>query len=237
MGGRGVAGVVCAAALLTAPAPAAARDPYQLGSHRAFVAEVVRATPIRARPGDGPRRGTQGAVAPWGHGAVRLLVLGSALAPDGRRWLHVRLQRRPNTAAGWIRADDTRLSVTLWRILVSRRMRMLTLLRAGRVRWRTRIVIGRPATPTPAGLFAIAEIIRQPHGSELGPLALHLTAHSPVLFDYGGGPGRVAIHGRSGPLLADPLGSARSHGCIRVPNRAVLRLAHTVRAGTPVVVR
>lgn len=237
MRGRAVAVVVAGAALPITPAVAAASaDPYHLTSRRAFVAEVVRSTPIRALPGDGRQRGVQSAVAPWGHGAVRLLVLESALGPAGHRWLRVRLTRRPNGAFGWIRSDDTRLSQTPWRILVSRRLRRLTLLRAGRVRWRARIVIGRPATPTPTGLFAIAEIIRQPRGSELGPLALHLTAHSRVLFDYGGGPGRIAIHGRSGPLLSDPLGSARSHGCIRIPNQVLLRLTRTVRAGTPVVV-
>jgi hypothetical protein len=37
------------------------------------------------------------------------------------------------------------------------------------------------------------------------------TAYSDVLEDYGGGRGRVPIHGRSGAVLADPLGSARSH--------------------------
>jgi lipoprotein-anchoring transpeptidase ErfK/SrfK len=39
-----------------------------------------------------------------------------------------------------------------------------------------------------------------------------------VLDDYGGGPGRVAIHGRAGASLLDPLGTARSHGCIRIDN-------------------
>ena len=97
-----------------------------------------------------------------------------------------------------------------------------------------RVVVGTPATPTPLGRFAVAERIRQPAGSELGPWALHLTAHSNVLQDYGGGPGRVALHGRSGPLLADPLGSARSHGCVRMDNADVRWLARRLREGTPV---
>jgi lipoprotein-anchoring transpeptidase ErfK/SrfK len=92
------------------------------------------------------------------------------------------------------------------------------------------------ACPTPRGLFAIGERIRQPPGV-LGPWALHLTAHSGVLDDYGGGNGRVAIHGRSGALLSDPLGTARSHGCIRMANAAVAWLARRAVEGTPVVVR
>jgi len=71
----------------------------------------------------------------------------------------------------------------------------------------------------------------------IGPWALHLTAHSNVLGNYGGGPGRVAIHGRSGQSLLDPLGSARSHGCVRVNNSAVIWLARNAQPGTPVLVQ
>ncbi len=71
----------------------------------------------------------------------------------------------------------------------------------------------------------------------LGPWALHLTAHSNVLDNYGGGPGRVALHGRSGALLNDPLGTSRSHGCIRMPNAFIARLERVAVEGTPVVIR
>ena len=100
-----------------------------------------------------------------------------------------------------------------------------------------RAVVGKPSTPTPRGLFAVDERIRQPAGSELGPWALFLTAHSRVLRNYGGGPGRVAIHGRSGPLLAAPLGTAASHGCIRVDDRRVRWLDRVAVEGTPVLVQ
>ena len=97
---------------------------------------------------------------------------------------------------------------------------------------------GAPGTPTPHGLAAIYERNRQPDpGGFLGPWALSLTAHSNVLESYGGGPGRVAIHGRAGASLRDPLGSARSHGCIRITSRAVSWLARHVPPGTPVRVR
>ena len=68
----------------------------------------------------------------------------------------------------------------------------------------------------------------------LGPWALHLTAFSDVLDSFGGGPGRVAIHGRGGASLRDPLGTARSHGCIRIDNVHVRWLARVVPRGTPV---
>jgi lipoprotein-anchoring transpeptidase ErfK/SrfK len=75
-----------------------------------------------------------------------------------------------------------------------------------------------------------------PHGF-LGPWALSLTALSPVLEDYGGGPGRIAIHGRDGASLRDPLGTARSHGCVRVSDRAVRWLARRIPPGAPVEIR
>jgi lipoprotein-anchoring transpeptidase ErfK/SrfK len=95
----------------------------------------------------------------------------------------------------------------------------------------------RAGTPTPRGRFAIYEIDRQPDPfGFLGPVALHLTAHSDVLDDYGGGPGRVALHGRGGASLLDPLGSAASHGCIRVDSREAAWLARKVQPGVPVTI-
>ena len=80
-----------------------------------------------------------------------------------------------------------------------------------------------------------ASAVAQPDPAAfLGPWALHLTAFSPTLLDYGGGPGQVALHGRGGASLADPLGSARSHGCIRIPNIGIRLLARVAREGTPV---
>ena len=70
-----------------------------------------------------------------------------------------------------------------------------------------------------------------------GPWALHLTALSNALRRYDGGPGRIAIHGRGGASLRDPLGSARSHGCIRIDNAAIRYLSARVPDGTPVDIR
>jgi lipoprotein-anchoring transpeptidase ErfK/SrfK len=91
--------------------------------------------------------------------------------------------------------------------------------------------------PTPRGLFAVSERVLQPDPDGfLGPWALLLTAFSPTLVSFGGGPGQVALHGRAGASLADPLGSARSHGCIRIPNVGIRLLARVAREGTPVEV-
>jgi hypothetical protein len=211
-------------------------DAFALTPRLAHLAQVVLPTAIRARPGRGARRGRLQTEARWGGGPVRLLVLRSALDRRGRRWLRVRLPERPNDRAGWIRADHTRLRRTGWRVVVSTAARAAEVRFAGKVVRRFPVVVGAPSTPTPHGLFAISERIRQ-WGGVLGPWALHLTAHSNVLDDYGGGEGRVAIHGRSGALLADPLGTAASHGCIRLDNGTVSWLARRAIEGTPVLVR
>ncbi len=124
-----------------------------------------------------------------------------------------------------------------YRILIERSKHRLTLFRDGKPQTIAKVVIGAPATPTPAGRFAVLEVVRQPSGSVLGPWALHLTAHSNVLDNYGGGPGRVALHGRSGALLGDPLGSSRSHGCIRMSNAVIKKLRQVAEEGTPVEIR
>ena len=113
----------------------------------------------------------------------------------------------------------------------------MTVYRDGRKQRSFQAVIGKPATPTPRGLYAIYEKLAQPDPKGfLGPWALHLTAFSDVLFNYGGGPGRVAIHGRDGTSLADPLGSSASHGCIRVDDANIIWMARVVPLGTPVLI-
>jgi lipoprotein-anchoring transpeptidase ErfK/SrfK len=226
-----------AAAAGAPPADAAARDRLALTPRVAHLAQVVVPTTVRARPA--PRARATGRLlteARWGGGPMRLLVLRSATGPGERRWLRVRLHERPNDRAGWIAADRARVTRTRWRVVVSTGSRTVTVRRGGRAVRRFGAVVGTPGTPTPHGLFAIGERIRQPPGV-LGPWALHLTAHSRVLDNFGGGPGRVAIHGRSGALLSDPLGTAASHGCIRLANSAISWLAARAVEGTPVVVR
>jgi hypothetical protein len=238
---RKLVGAAAAAVLglsLFAPSAGAAAggDPYALTPKLAHLAQVVSPTRAYAQPGGGGTVMRLGTLAPWGGGQVQLLVLGSAVH-DGQRWLRVRLPERPNSAAGWVRADLTRLSRTPWRIVVETGAARIEVERGGRVVKRFRAVVGAPSTPTPRGLFAIDERIRQPAGDELGPWALFLSAHSRVLRNFGGGPGRVAIHGRAGPLLAAPLGSHASHGCVRVENSRVRWLAHVAVEGTPVLIR
>jgi lipoprotein-anchoring transpeptidase ErfK/SrfK len=235
----GVLGAVLSVLLSGAPADAAADGELAPSFERSYAARVVTPTPARSAPDAAAdvRTRLAGETA-WAHGPMQLLVLDDRRDSAGARWLRVRLPRRPNAAAGWVDADHVRLRSNPWRVTISTRTRSVRVHRAGKLARRFRAVVGKPGTPTPHGLFALYERARQPDPSGfIGPWALHLTAHSNVLRNYGGGPGRIAIHGRSGASLLDPLGSGRSHGCVRVPNTDVRRLARTLPVGTPVRIR
>jgi len=169
-----------------------------------------------------------------------MLVLGHARAADGRCWLRVRVPWRPNSAAGWVNSDNVVLQATTWRIVVSTARRTLTLFHAGKAVRTLQVVVGKPSTPTPTGLFSIVWVVPWHPSDFLGSWVLMLTAHSNVLQEFDGGDGTVGIHGRGGASLLDPLGSARSHGCIRLANGSIDWLVHTVGPGrlpgTPVQV-
>jgi lipoprotein-anchoring transpeptidase ErfK/SrfK len=174
-------------------------------------------------------------VTPW------LLVVRLARDARGRCWIEVRLPWRPNDANGWLRSEGVKLQPTPFRIVVSRAARTVTLDRSGEALRTFAVVVGKPATPTPTGLFSITGAWRSPPTSFLGSWILALTAHSDVLEEFEGGNGTVAIHGRGGTSLLDPLGSARSHGCIRLANDALDWLVRSIGAariaGIPVSVR
>ena len=190
---------VAAAAALTFAGPAAKplRDPRRSDAYRG-VDRPHRPPDGRADATGGGAVLTQvGARARWDRGPSALLVLGTRGDGHGRLWLRVRLPSRPNVTSGWIPAGLTQLSTTSYRVEVSVRPRLVRLLDRGRVIRRYDAVVGRPYWPTPHGLFAVSERVPQPdpHGI-LGPWALVLTAFSPTLTAFGGGPGQVALHGR-----------------------------------------
>ena len=168
----------------------------------------------------------------WTGGPVGLLVLEAH-----GEWLRVLLPDRPNGRSAWINARRMRLSRTKHRVEIDLSERRVTVLRAGRVARRFRAVVGGERDAHAARAVRDLRAARQPDPHRfLGPYALHLTAHSDVLDDYGGGPGRVALHGRDGSSLLDPLGAAASHGCVRVDNAAIRSLARLLRPGVPVAI-
>lgn len=142
---------------------------------------------------------------------------------------------RPDHSTGWIPRDNVTLLSTHHWVTVDKHARTVTVYHNAKGQHHYRAVIGKPATPTPDRLAAIYERDPQPDPTAfLGPWALPLTIFSNVLYNFGGGPGRVAIHGRDAASLLDPLGFALSHGCIRIDNEPITWMAHHLQQGTPV---
>ena len=71
-------------------------------------------------------------------------------------------------------------------------------------------------------------------GDDRTAFSFGLSAHSSVLRHFAGSDGRVGLHGTNQP---DLIGSSVSHGCIRVHNESMRRLARILPLGTPVFIR
>lgn len=198
-----------------------------LGAH--VVALPQRAIAVYRRPG-APRPERWLAVRTPAGSHRTLLVTGTI----GGAWLRVLLPVRPNGGAGWVRARAVALERDDWALRVSLRRHRLTVLRTGRALWSTTIAIGARATPTPTGRFFTTELLRQPDsGGIYGPWVFALSGFSRVITNFRGGRGEIGIHGTNTPQL---LGRDVSHGCVRVTNRAITRLAAELPLGTPVTI-
>jgi lipoprotein-anchoring transpeptidase ErfK/SrfK len=149
-------------------------------------------------------------------------------------WLRVQLPTRPNGATGWVPKSAGSIGSTDWKIVVHRDERRADVLAGGVVQATFPIVVGRPSTPTPLGRFFVVEKLRLAPGVAEGPWALATSAHSDVLREFGGGDGRVALHGTIG--LPGALGTFASHGCVRFAPAAITWIAQRVGLGTPIVV-
>ena len=163
-----------------------------------------------------------------------LPVLGYATGSGGRSWVHVRLPGRPNGHKGWIPTSQTRRTVTQWHISIKLSTRRVTVYHDGRVERRFRAVVGNPSTPTPRGRFFTEEAVALSPQDAGGPFALATSARSQVLQEFNGGPGQIALHGTNN--LSDPLGTAASHGCIRLSTRAITWLARRIGRGVPLTI-
>jgi lipoprotein-anchoring transpeptidase ErfK/SrfK len=197
------------------------------------MSEVARALNPRlavyGRPGAG--RPTVLLQNPDRLGIPRVLLVHSLRS----RWVRLYMPTRPDGRMGWVRRRAVRLYRTPYRIVVRLRSHRLELWRGHRRVLRTRIVAGAPGTPTPRGLFYVTQLLKPPDpGGAYGPFSFGLSAHSRVLRRFAGGNGQVGIHGTNQPWL---IGSSVSHGCIRLRNGPIGRLARVLPLGTPVWIR
>jgi lipoprotein-anchoring transpeptidase ErfK/SrfK len=150
------------------------------------------------------------------------------------QFLKVLVPERPNGSTGWVRAADVEVEHVDHEIRIDLAARTLRWTEQGNVVLEAPIAVGSKDYPTPTGRFFVTDLLDTGEsGGAYGPFALGLSAHSDVLTEFGGGDGQVGIHGTNDP---SSIGRPVSHGCIRVPNDVITRLATTVPVGTQVTI-
>jgi lipoprotein-anchoring transpeptidase ErfK/SrfK len=84
--------------------------------------------------------------------------------------------------------------------------------------------------PTPRGRFYVRDRLTRYRSPAYGPVAFGTSARSPAATGWPAG-GYVGIHGTD---RADLVPGRISHGCIRMRNADILRLARLMPVGTPI---
>lgn len=147
-------------------------------------------------------------------------------------WWQVLLPVEPNGSSGWVKAEQVTASQTPYRIVVARGAHKLRLYSNDKMIAEERVAIGTTDTPTPGGRFFLMELLKPSNpGGPYGPYAFGLSGFSTSLDSFGGRDPVIGIHGTNEP---GSIGRDVSHGCIRLSNDAITRLAQTVPLGTPV---
>lgn len=208
---------------------------------RQEIVELLAAHDVRDAPAASGRRvGSVAARRPITRVRTVLPVLADKLDEHGRSvWIQVRLPGRALGAktpprAGWIRTSNTLRSSTPWRLVVRLRTRRVVVYNKGRRVHTYPAIVGKPSTPTPRGEFFIEENVRLSAGRSGAPFALATSARSSVFQEFDGGPGQIALHGLT--HVGGTLGTAASHGCVRLSNRSISWLAARITPGVPLTI-
>ncbi len=215
---------------LDIPAPTALSS----SPHESTWSPLRRTAAARSGAGARFRRVAQvGARTPEGTTNL-VLVLGSRQAADGSLWVRVRLPVLPSGTTGWVpRSALGGYVVVRTHLIVDLGDQQAMLLRNGRAIFNAPVGVGTTASPTPKGRFYVRNKLTRYRNAFYGPIAFGTSARSAVLTDWPAG-GFVGIHGTSQPGL---IPGRVSHGCIRLRNRAILRLAALMPIGTPLTIR
>jgi len=162
-----------------------------------------------------------------------VLVLEGRDMSESKTWYRVRLPILPNNSTGWVQASDLGTLYTVrTHLYVNRAKLTATLKRDGRTIFTTIVGVGKSYWPTPRGEFYIRSKLTDFGDPFYGPVAFGTSARSAVLTDWPGG-GFVGVHGTNQPEI---LPGRVSHGCIRMPNASILKLARLMPVGTPLTV-
>jgi L,D-transpeptidase catalytic domain len=228
-----ITGVVVVSAAVSALAPGAASSPGEttvLSERNGLSRWALVLRPAAAR------------VAP--SRSARVITVVSDRTPEGTKnivlalesrgaWVRVRLAVLPNGTTGWMPRAALGPYRGVWTRLVVNRARMTaTLLRRGKAIFRAPVGVGRSYLPTPRGEFYVRVRLSGFNDPMYGPIAFGTSGRAPNLTGWPGG-GYIGIHGTNKPEL---LPGAVSHGCVRLKNADIRRLAALMPLGTPVTV-
>jgi lipoprotein-anchoring transpeptidase ErfK/SrfK len=211
----------------------ASTPPASTAPASTVIATVLSTAPRYASPGRlAPGTGSANTVpASWYDRPSVLPVI--ATSPG---WVQVRLAQRPNGSTAWLPDDDVTLGSTPYRIVINAATAWLALYDHGRLVFSAPAGVGTTEDPTPAGEYFVAfdEQPPQPNAG-YGPFIIVTSAHSPAIADWeGSGDAVIGIHGPLGDDTEIGTSGARiSHGCIRLHDQALERLAE-VPPGTPI---
>jgi lipoprotein-anchoring transpeptidase ErfK/SrfK len=163
-----------------------------------------------------------------------LEILGKARRGPRGLWLHVRLPVLPNGTTGWVARSALGGSVPVdTRLVIDRARFRATLFEDGRKVFAAPVGIGQKQSPTPVGDFYVRDVLTRYASSAYGPIAFGTSARAPFETDWPAG-GYIGLHGTDQPGL---IPGAISHGCIRLRNPDIRRLAALMPVGTPVIIQ
>ena len=214
------------------------------------LALLAVALPAQAHASDGPRfllvsapHGATVRSSPGGATVAHLPAATPLGAPTwlwvlrtttNRRWGRIVLPLKPNGRTGWINLHGLRTVHTSTWIRASVHDRRIWLMHGSRPLASFSAAIGAVTTPTPIGRFSVTDSLAT--GDPSGPFgryAFGLSGHQPHLPPNWSGGDQLAIHGTDDPAS---IGTAASHGCLRVSSHALARLRPALHLGTPVVI-
>ncbi len=149
-------------------------------------------------------------------------------------WLQVQIQARPNGATVWIKRSDVATRPVANHIVIARGARRISLYHGNQLILEDVAAVGKASSPTPLGTFYVDGTVKVPNpNGAYGAYQVSFTGFSEVYQHFGSGIGQVAMHGTNQPAL---LGTPASHGCVRLSNDTVTRVALLAPTGTPVEV-
>jgi lipoprotein-anchoring transpeptidase ErfK/SrfK len=161
---------------------------------------------------------------------VEQVFLVEARRADG--WVRVLLPVRPNGSSGWVREPNVAIHEVNYSVRVEMHSHQITVFDRGAVLYRGPVAVGKATTPTPTGRYYVRVLIKAPNPRTVyGPYAYGLSSHSDALSSFDGGDAEIGLHGNDD---ASVLGHDITHGCIRMDNDEITKLAALLPLGTPV---